>query len=189
VGEVVEISNSDYGLSSAEFRIITKDISEVDQNYLNWRAVQMVETLFDDTYQPGGNPGWVVPDYTPAALVHQEVFELPYNPLTLHPQAFLLLAARVHNFETGFYCLTSNTGTDYLNVGAFSGWSQYGVLDETYPADTYSIDDETGILYTPYREDPIFSSISRTDLFSRNRYALMGSEIVRFQSVLPEGLI
>lgn len=187
VGSVIEVNNSDYGISSAEFRIITKDVAEVDQNVLGWRAIQMIETLFDDNYLPGGNPGWIAPDYTPDKLVHQDVFELPYNPITLHEQSFLLLAARVNSFETGFKGLVSNLGVDYQDKGAFSGWAQYGVLDETYLATTYSIDDDVGILYTPYREDPIFSTISRTDLFSVSRFALLGTEIIRFQTVTPEG--
>ena len=187
VGSVIEVNNSDYDISSAEFRIITKDISEVDQNVIGWRAVQMIETLFDDNYNPGGNPGWISPDYSPDTLVHQAVFELSYNPITLHSRAFLLLAARVNSFETGFQSLVSNTGVDYENKGSFSGWSQYGVLGETYVATTYSIDDDVGILYTPYREDPIFSTISRTNLFSVSRFALLGTEIVRFQNVVPEG--
>lgn len=189
VGSVIEVNNSDYGMSSAEFRIITKDITEVDQNTLGWRAIQMIETLFDDSYVPGGDPGWIAPDYSPDPLVHQAVFELPYNPMHLHDRAFLLLAARVNSFETGFKALVSNTGVDYEDKGAFSGWSQYGVLAETYVATTYSIDDDIGILYTPYREDPVFSTISRTNLFSTARFALLGgTEIVRFQGVVPEGV-
>jgi len=187
VGEIVEINNSEYGISSAEFRVINKDISEIDKNRISWRAIQVTETLFDDNYETAGGSEWTNPDYTPAALVHQAIFELPYNPTYGHDTAYLMLAARVHSFETGWVAMVSSTGTDYESYGKFTGWAQYGTLDETYPDDTYSIDDETGILFTPYRDDPTFNTISRTDLFGKNRFALLGNEIVRFERVTPVG--
>jgi hypothetical protein len=145
--------------------------------------VQMTETLFDDSFQPGGGPGWVTPDYSPEALVHQRVFELPWNPVTGYDRAYLMLCARENNHDTGFIAMTSNTGVDYIQHGSFSGWAQRGILKANYnPADHPDIDDEDGIIYEPYREDPVFADLSRTDLFSRNRFVLIGNEIMRFQS-------
>ena len=187
VGEVVEINNDEYEIASGEFRIIKKDISEIDKNELGSQAIQMVETLFDDSFQQVGGSTWVQPDYNPDPLVHQAAFELPYNPITGSGRAFLMLAARVNSFETGWTLLFSNTGVDYVTMGNHGGWAQYGTLDEAYTVNTYEIDDEIGILFTPYREDPEFGSVARADLFNANRYCIIGSEVMRFQNIVPEG--
>ena len=66
-------------------------------------------------------------------------------------------------------------------------WAQYGVLQEAYSGGSLAIDDDVGVLYTPEREDPIFSTISRTDLFNYTRVALIDSEYIAFQTVTYVG--
>jgi len=189
VGDVVSIAHSDYGLFSAEYRITDISYSENNKNTLKFKAVQMIETLFDDVYQQAGGSLWTAPTVEPVALVKQYLFELPYNSDTLKEKAFLLLAARELGIETSFQVIYSNTGSDYQNKGIFATWAQHGLLDETYPLSTYKIDDSVGILYTPYKEDfaPAFGDISRTDLFYRRRVAIIGNEMISFQTVTPEG--
>jgi hypothetical protein len=187
IGDIVTVNKTEYGISGAEFRILEKDVSEVDKNVIGWEMEQFSETLFDSNYESGGGSWWVPVDTDPSALTHQSIFELPYNPLTGSDRAYLLLAAREHDFEVGWETLFSTTGSDYSTLGTYTGWSQYGTLDEEYADTTKTIDDEVGILYTPYRDDPEFESSSRTDLFATSRYALMGTEIVKFQTVTAEG--
>ena len=186
VGDVVSIDHEDYGMSSAEFRIVEKDVNEIGNNIISFRAVQMVESLFDDNYQPAGSALWEPPSTAPAPLIAQRVFELPRNGITGRKRAYLLLAARA-GIETGFVLQTSNTGTDYTNQGIYGGFSQSGTLDQAYPATTYALDDDPGILFTPRREDPKFGSVSRTDLFAGGRVALIGDELIGFQTVTPVG--
>jgi hypothetical protein len=83
----------------------------------------------------------------------------------------------------------SPTGANYVNQGSFSTFSQRGTLDVTYnPAGAIAIDDEVGILYTPYRDDPEFQTLDRDEFFSVSRFALMGNELVGFQTITPEGV-
>jgi hypothetical protein len=187
VGDIVEVVNTDYNISSAEFRVLKKDVREVDQNKIGWELEQFNEILFDAEGDDGGDPGWVPLVKDPDPLVYQALYELPYNPTTGSDRAYLQLCARVNNWEYGWETHYSSAGVDYESVNTFSGWSQYGTLDQAYPADTYSIDDETGIHYTPYRDDPQFVSVSRQDLFVVNRFALIDDEIIKFQTVTPEG--
>lgn len=186
IGQVVTINNNEYNIADAEFRVMTKDVTEVDKNIVGFTAEQVSETLFDDNFATGGGPGWTVPDYAPDKLIKQALYELPWNPYTGFDRAYIMLCARVNGWETGWESIISNTGTDYLSAGTFSGWAQYGTLDETYVI-THTIDDTIGILYTPYREDPEFQTVTRTDLFAVNRYILIGNEIMRFQTVTVEG--
>ncbi|MFR4118294.1 MAG: hypothetical protein ACLT2T_05170 [Bilophila wadsworthia] len=82
----------------------------------------------------------------------------------------------------------SATNADYSPVGLLSApWAQYGTLAEAYPASTLAVDDTQGLLYRPYKEDPAFGPVSRSDLFGARRMALVGDELMLFQTVVLEG--
>jgi len=183
-GQVIKIVHEDYGIKSAYFRIITRQMPEHNENKMSFEAIQMTEKLFDFAYQVGGGNQWERPRYEPKPLIVNQVFELPYNSTTGHEPAFLLLAAR-RGIEDKFSTLVSITGADFTLAGNFTTFSQYGVLDETYSADTLTIDDETGITFTPVRDDPQFTTISRAALFSGSRVAVINNELIAFEKVVP----
>ncbi len=186
VGDIVTVNHSDYGISGMEFRVWEKDMSEVDSNEIGFRFNQFIENLFDANYTGGGGTFWTTPSYAPQSVAHQRVFELPYQNQYGENAAYLILAARKGQ-EDGFVLQYTPTGSDYSTVGQFTTFSQRGTLDQTYPV-TIAIDDEDGILYTPYREDPIQYDLSRAELFSKLRFALLGgTELVGFQTITPEG--
>ena len=82
----------------------------------------------------------------------------------------------------------SATNADYSPLGLLSApWAQYGALAEAYPADTLAVDDTRGLLYRPYKEDPSFGPVSRAELFGARRMALVGDELMLFQTVVLEG--
>lgn len=190
VGDVVELVNEDYGITSAYVRIMAKDVKEYDQNKVGFKATQVVERLFDTNYIDAGNVLWTKPDLTLAAIpsAKQRVYELPWMNSTLAAgPTYLMLAERPHLWETSFVVIISFTGSDYNTLQVAHRWAQYGLLSETYIATTLDIDDDIGILYTPSKEDPSFDTITRTDLFAKTRLALVEDELMAFQTVTPEG--
>lgn len=187
-GDVVQISNGDYTISSAYFRVYSVNYSNIDKNEIAFELKQVPERLFDTSYQLAGTADWTntVPSYVDA-IVYQRIFEMPYNKFTQRSQTYLLLASRQIGNELGFYVIQSSGGTDYSTVFNATTWSQRGTLDEAYVG-SYNVDDDIGILYTPtIMEDPIFDSISRVDLFVSRRVAIIDDEIISFQTVTPEG--
>ena len=99
-----------------------------------------------------------------------------------------MLAARELLSEEGALMERSSTSADYSPVALLSApWAQYGTLAEAYPADTLAIDDTRGLLYRPYKEDPFFGPVSRTELFGAQRMALVDDELMLFQTVVLEG--
>lgn len=186
-GDVIRLSYAKYGMVSADFRVQVIDTGEVNSNTVGISASQMIETLFDDEFAETGGSEWESPVETLEPLTKQAVFELPQNYYTNQDPAYLLLFAREKGIETSVLVQFSNTGSDYVSKASMTGFSQYGTLAEDYPIDTYNIDDERGILYTPFRFDPEFASISRTDLFGRNRVLICGNEMMGFQTVIAEG--
>jgi hypothetical protein len=186
VGDVVRVTHDDYGIADVDYRVMSLDFGEIDDNSIRMSLTQMVESMLDNHYATAGGSSWIAPDYSPAVASYTRIFELPYTERYGEAPAYLLLVARA-GIEEGFTALVSYTGTDYLPAKAFTSFSQRGVLGATYAATPLSIDDETGILYTPSRDDPAFDSISRTALFGTMRVALIDNELIAFQTVTPEG--
>jgi hypothetical protein len=185
VGNIIVIDHDEYGLVETYWRITEKDLGEVDVNEVTFRAVEAVERLFDSRFAVSGVSEYSAETAVPSPPLAQALFELPWN-MTGHVPAWLMLVARAGN-ETSFRIMTSSTGTDYSLLGECGTFAQHGVLLEAYGSNTLSLDDDTGILYAPEREDPVFPSLSRSDLFAVTRVAIIGSEILGFQTVTPEG--
>lgn len=190
VGEIVIINNDEYSMSNAYYRITNREVNEYNSNLLDFHAVQVVEKIWQTTYQTAGAAGWTDPDYRTVEAPHEQaIYEMPpVAPAASYPQ-YILLCAR-QNQEDRFKVLASPDGTDYEAYHVAGMFSQYGTLDEVYPNSltTDSIDDDYGILYTPTREDPVFPTISRSQLFTVDRLALIGgTELVMFQTVTYEG--
>ena len=187
VGDVITVSHSDYGMVDAKFRILSKDMKEVDQNRVSWVAGQFLEGLFLDTYIDAGDPIWVNPDTFAAPAQFTEFFELPFNPVTGRALSWLALVQR-SNLETGFLVRYSINGSDYYTQLQATNWSVRFNLDVTYPATTDDIDDDIGMILTPdYQEEDLFLNLSRSDLFLIYQIAVVGDEMMAFQYYQPHG--
>jgi len=186
LGDVIGVSHSDYGIVSMAFRVVSVSLEEIDKNQLKFKAIQQVEAMFDDEHWTSGGSAGSGINTVVTPFVNQRLFELPFSRSWGHDPAFLVLAARIGE-ETGLSLMFSYDNVDYNLVDNFSGFSQHGTLDEAYPIDTKTIDDENGILYTPTREDPEFATISRSELFATSRVIIINDEMMTFQTVTPEG--
>lgn len=185
IGSVIAISHSDYGMNNVTFRITGIENPQQDDLQVKYTAEQMVEQIFDANFNKpttGDNTSWVPVDWSPLPAPYTKVFELPANPITGRETAYLFLASRA-GIEEGAQILTSlNPGAGFQFLFNMTYWSQYGVLNAPYSTDTYSIDDEIGLQYTPYRNSPDPQDLSRAGLFSEKRYALIDDEIIAFQT-------
>lgn len=205
-GQILEITHPRFGLSGVRVRVLEVVRGNLSENRISIQARQVVERLSGTFVPPGetlpdpmapstvvyppvtGIPPWSAPDLSPVPLRHARLFELPRNPETGSEPVVLVLAARELLSEEGVLVERSATNADYSPVGLLSApWAQYGTLAEAYPASTLAVDDTQGLLYRPYKEDPAFGPVSRTDLFGARRMALVGDELMLFQTVVLEG--
>jgi hypothetical protein len=187
-GEVLQVTHTDYALIRQNYRVTSVDYSEIDSNIIKWKAEQMVEQIvYNEEFLLGDESIGSGIEVPLVNLSKRQVFEMPYTETGGHNPVYLMLAARESN-ETGFQVLFSPDDQDYKPIAEITGYSQYGTLVEEYSEDTYWIDDDIGILYTPFREDPVFPSVSRVALFVERRVAIIGTEIMAFQTVTPEGV-
>jgi hypothetical protein len=188
-GCCIEISHSDYSITNLRVRITKIEFGEPDATELSYSAEQIVDQLIDDNFQQIGQPDqpWISPDYTPQALPHQAVKEMPWNPITQTKQAFAFLAARSGLEDICYIFRSLNSGSEYVPHQSFGVFSQQGVLDVAYPATTFEVDDDVGIIYTPHSNDLDPGDLSRARLFLDRRFAIIGNEIMAFQDHDPYG--
>ena len=188
-GEIIRVNHSDYGIVDADFRITKIDTNNIARNEITIDAEQQVETLQDDSFLLSGSSRFssVKQDLTLQALTHVKAFELPYNTRTGDTPAFVILAAREKQIETNFLVLVSNNAiSNFEALGQFTSFSMRGTLDTAYPDTTLQVDDEVGILFTYYNNDPVFNSIAREQMYAQARFALIGDELVTFQNYIPQ---
>jgi len=189
LGDIVSITHQDYEIDAMGFRIISISFEEIDKNEIEFKAIEDTESKIDNNYQASGGTQWTEDPAIGALedLSKVKIFEMPYNSNTLDSPAFLILCAREAGNEVEYRVLIS-TGSDYYLHTVCNTYSQAGTLDETYIV-TKQCDNKIGILYTHYEDDiaPSFDSIDRTDVFSGTRVAIIGSEIMAFETVTPEG--
>lgn len=182
LGSVVSISHSHYGFSAVEMRVMEIGFGGLEHNEIQLTLRQKTEALFDSNWASAGGTKWVQPDYSPDAAYAFKVFQMPPNHITGTDLVYLVLAARRNTFENGFTLYASATTSNFEVVDFRTQWAQYGTLDDAYAWDTNEID-WVGLTYTPYKEDPIFDTVSFADAMLPTRLALIGSELIGFTEV------
>lgn len=180
VGSVVSVTHSDYSIVGAEFRITSRTIEDLDKNLISFEAEQLLSTLFDGSFQVGGSTQASTPTYAPSPLVYQKVFELPYTLAYGTSPAFLVLGARPGTEELFGVYISYDGGIGYTLFQSATQWAQRGTLLYDYNSGaTGNID------LAFFREDPVFASLSDSEFPYTERFALIGNELVRFQTVTP----
>lgn len=182
LGEVVNVSYAEYGISNAEFRVMSKTIRAQTENALEVKLRQKTEALYDSNFMTVGGSVWSRPSYTPSIAHAVKYWQLPYNHITNDTTSYLLLVARTNSYETGFALYLSPDGTEYEVNMLGRLFSQYGTLDDDYPV-TIEIDELVGITYTPYQEDPKFDTTTIEVALQMPRLALIGDELIGFATV------
>lgn len=182
-GEIIEVSNTDLGITNASFRITAIDNANINKNNVRIKATQVVETLFDDNFFVVGGTQQQRPDLSLQAFENIRVFELPYNKQTEFEPAFLLLVQRRLQIETGYSLLfSSESDQDFTFFNNFSNFSLRGTLTQEYPL-TKSIDETVSIFFECTLFDPEFTPISEKQLYQLTRFAIIGNEIIAFRDI------
>ncbi len=186
VGDIVRIKHTDTGLDG-EFRIVQITEPKLDSNEIEVTLIQHTDAIFDTQYLPSEGTLWRDPQYSLVPFTKIKIIELDYNPITKDSLAILILVSKERGYETAFDVYISQTGTDFQYLGRSSIFANYGTLAQPYPNTTYDIDDEVGIIYTPYKHFEQFSDIDRTSLFTTDRIVVVNNEIMTFQQYQPHG--
>ena len=185
-GKIVNITNSELGLSNVGARIIKRNLDNIDSNEITFTAIQVAETMFDDKWVNIGTGAdtWVREVQKPVVLTKQRIMEVPRNAYTDDP-TIMILTSRETDYETEFYLFYTPDGNNYTLLKKYSAFSMYATLKVAYSANTYDIDDsDTGMVVQFYRTSYEVDSLSRSGLFSKNRLLIVDNEIMKFQTVV-----
>lgn len=185
-GKIVNLTNSELGISDMSVRIIKKDLQNIDSNEITFQGIQVAETLFDDKWVEigTGSSNWAREVQAPVALTKQRIMEVPRNSLTDMPTV-LVLTARETEYENEFYLYYTPDGNNYALVKRFSAFSMYCTLKASYSGTTHDIDDsDTGMLVQFYRSSYEIDSLTRSGLYSTDRFLIVDNEIMKFQTVV-----
>jgi hypothetical protein len=187
-GDVIIINNDRVGMSNFKARISSVNFEETT-NDIHVICQQLIEGLFDSYFLPPGLSVNAPQDNSVEPFVNERIFELPYNKQTGFEPAFIILVARTLGIEQGFRVLKSlESGGPYEDLGVKTSFSETGFLDEEYPDSTLPVDTEQGILFTPLEDETNFLNLSQLEWLTTSRFAIIGEEMIAFQSINPEGV-
>lgn len=208
-GQVITIENTDYGIASAQFRVVNKDFSGIEENKIKFVAIQFLEGLITDTYMEAGDPAWQNPDNYAKVPVYEKYLELPYNNFYRTVPIILCMVQR-ENYEAGYLLnVAANDTGPYQKAITGTTWSMrctlqnnlLGAFTYTDPAPPgpeptssppyitlqsfneplFDESEEGVLLNISYREDGGFTNIGREELFTGLQLAVCDDEIMAFQ--------
>lgn len=188
-GNIITITNDDYGYTQTKFRVLSKDISEIDKNELGFTIRQYVDGIYEDQSYPAGGSSWTPPEITPEEALEVAVYEIPYNTDGSEVPRYAILAHRATDVHAGYNIYVSPDNVTYNFVETSNTWSCHCNLDVQYTTSTGYIDDDVGIVITPTAPamDDLLESVSRGELFEPSYYCLIGTELMAYQTVTDLG--
>lgn len=100
--------------------------------------------------------------------------------------SLIFLAPQKTGDELGYRIYMSQDGTEYYELTDTSDFQPWGTLAEAYPVTT-TIDEEQGLLinFDSRQDTDALQSISYTELLGARNTAIIGDEIISFQTVTP----
>lgn len=185
-GKIINLTNNEMGVVNMGVRVVKKDLENIDSNEITFTGIQVAETLFDDKWINigTGSSNWVREVQPPVNLSKIRIMESPRTAFTDMP-TIIVLAARETEYETQFNLYYTPDGNNYNLVKKFSSFNKYAILKEYYSGNTHDIDDsDTGIKIEYFKTSYEVDSLSRSGLFSTDRFLVIDNEIMKFQTVV-----
>lgn len=123
-----------------------------------------------------------------SALIHTGLMELPYDLSGGEVITLGAYASRITSNELGYAIYGSLDGASYTHQGTPTSWGIHGQILGGYTKDTHDIDDSVGfeVVFDTSSFNSV-DSIARAELFGTSRLAMLGSELVSFQTATPSG--
>lgn len=180
--------NRNYGGQVLQFtqrmRVTRRTEPGIDSVEIEIEAEELVEEIHDDDFLVQGGSDAERVELTPIALNNVTLYELPYNKVTLDSPAYVVFANREKGFETAYdVYVSTDMAQDYEKVKTLTTFSMHGTLAANYADDTYQIDDEVGIEFTPTNLNDTFITVSRERFFAYDRLVLLNGELMAFEKV------
>jgi len=186
-GDLFKFSYSPYNISNMVCRIIKIREEDLETENIIIDAAEDINYISSSVTLLPSSGKAVTPDYTLTPLTHATVVETPYIISGGGPLAVIPLAAREKGLELGYLLYMSvDDGASYNQIAIIPTYNPFGTLASNYPASTYTIDDDLGFQIDFTNDDVnIIQTITRTQLCGGTNLALLGNEIISFQTITP----
>lgn len=184
-GDAFRLTYSQYGISQMIFRVarITEEGPESEE--INIDAVEDVNYLSQSAEIGAPYTSPVQRDTQLDKLNRTKVVEGPYIVSGENIEA-VTIAGRESLNEIGYLPYYSLDASSYTNMGPVRTYAVHGLLVAEYSADTHDIDDEIGFEIDFSNADVSkIESIARAFMLAGSNLALLGDEIISFQTITP----
>lgn len=190
IGDVIDVSYKKIKLPRTFFRI-----TSIKKDFLGGTIeFEASETLINKgEFKIDGSEGGETEDVTPDMSVYNvsdsALFDVigekstDYNNLYCYPMAVYDSHKKMDEYEI-YIAKTTNSSYNYIDNNILYCFK--GILVEDYPADTYSLDLENGILIDFNIEDFPLDNFSLAEMFDSNRFIKIDNEIMKFSTVVED---
>lgn len=186
VGDLFKFTYEQYSIDPLICRVTQIRESNIESEDIQVEAIEDLNYVASNVItQP--MPGLAeTEDWDLIPLSNIEIQEAPFasagDNIRIVP-----LAAREQDTDLGYSLYMSiDGGTSYTFLDNIPVFNPYGTLVDTYSADTYQIDDQVGFQVDFSNDDvDLIESTTRTALFGGTNTAILGNEIVTFQTITP----
>jgi hypothetical protein len=189
-GAVFKFSYTPWGVSNLVCRVIRIEEGSLEDDAITVTALEEAvnKTRIEGAYKLTIGDGVSHPSYDLTAIEYTKVLEAPYAAVG-DDIRIIPLAARAQDTDSGYLVYMSLDGGDsYSKIGQVTGYFPYGTLVAAYPDDTMPIDDTVGFEVDFVNDDgETIESVTRDYLYSGKNLALIGDEVISFQTITPDG--
>ena len=188
-GDPFVYSSVRYGITGVVYRVATVSEEGLESGNITINAVLDYRYISTTPLQVITNE--IVPPVVVKildALTEVRVLERPYPGTGTEDMYLVPLAGRESENMTGYRIYTSLDGVTYALSGVSTSFAVVGELTAEYTEDTYEIDDITGIYLTIAIDASYIQSISRAQMFGLMNLAMLGDELISFQTITPTGV-
>jgi len=187
VGDCFKFSYSGYGISDMICRVLRIREENPESENIIIDAMEDVYSIANTVteYTAPESHAIPAPDYTTDPLIYQKGAEALF--IIAGNIACFLIGCRSKPYDLGFHIhMSIDGGNSYSLLRSVNNLAPFGKLVGTYPANTYTIDNEIGLTIDFVADVDNVETVTWPEVFSGNKnVALLGDEIISFQSITP----
>lgn len=195
-GQCFKWTCTKYNITDMVMRIQSVDEAPMDSEYITITCIRDPNYITSavSVYDVSGFTGSSKPDASLLEVDPIEYFKIFESPYVLVGDMIRVtpLAARVTGKEARYVLYMSlDGGTSYASLVAVNTFNPHGKLVAQYTADRARIDDKRGFTFDASWDDDWgdVESITRASLYAGYNMAVLGDEIICFQTITPDPVV
>ncbi len=178
-----------YGIEDMVYRVSRVQEEAVDSDEIKVIAALDMKYFASFVELAGPVEGGLLPvEEEVEDILYADFLEAPYVLVGADLIFGIPLAARRSGAAKGYLLYVSKDGgTSYEKIKQIKQYNPYGTLvNKRYKADTDKIDDDVGFEVDFVNDDVgLIETITRSQLLGQKNIALLGSEMISFQTITP----